>query len=469
MKQIQSILTTVIFTTLLLLVSTSASSREQFDTVAGDITAQHRRVVAEQTEQNREIAGKRRQLQQKRDRRLSELAGEERFLSLEQADLEVLVARRDTLRHEIATRLASKEELDNIFMDHIRNFLGLMEHSPFSDRQQDRLQLLNQYLEGKRVFDLKDMTGLLTMYFDDIEAGRQNVRYRGTALDRNGEERPADIIRLGHMGAMFEADGRHGFLTFSSGGNRLVMSGSPGFFTRRALASFFAGTDNETPLDLSGGVAVSRLSRQESLTDRLKSGGILVIPILLVGLAAIVIVVERLHFLSRVRHNTDDLMTRVTDLVLEGDFTRALEVTEPHRNRPTGRVLMSGLASRGLSNEVIESAISEAILNQAPRLERFIGALKVLAAVAPLLGLLGTVTGMINTFQVITIHGTGDPRLMAGGISEAMITTQVGLAVAIPIMMTASFLGARVRNISRDMEEKGITLMGALLRVGTQA
>jgi biopolymer transport protein ExbB len=87
--------------------------------------------------------------------------------------------------------------------------------------------------------------------------------------------------------------------------------------------------------------------------------------------------------------------------------------------------------------------------------------------VAPLLGLLGTVTGMINTFQVITTHGTGDPRLMAGGISEAMVTTQVGLAVAIPVMIVAAFLGRRARNLSQDMEEKGLALMGALLRLRT--
>ena len=116
---------------------------------------------------------------------------------------------------------------------------------------------------------------------------------------------------------------------------------------------------------------------------------------------------------------------------------------------------------------MIESALSEAMLREAPRLERFLGALKVCAAVAPLLGLLGTVTGMINTFQVITTHGTGDPRLMAGGISEAMVTTQVGLAVAIPVMIVAAFLGRRVRNLSQDMEEKGLALMGTLLRLRT--
>jgi biopolymer transport protein ExbB len=199
--------------------------------------------------------------------------------------------------------------------------------------------------------------------------------------------------------------------------------------------------------------------------DQLRSGGALVIPILLVGLVALALTVERLLFLARVRHNTDELMTRVTELVDRGDCEAALRATAPHRNRPTGRVLIAGLQHRGESREVIESSLSEAILRETPRLERFLSALKVAAAVAPLLGLLGTVTGMINTFQVITTHGTGDPRLMAGGISEAMVTTQVGLAVAIPVMMVAAFLGTRAHKLSQDMEEKGLALMGALLKL----
>ncbi len=127
-------------------------------------------------------------------------------------------------------------------------------------------------------------------------------------------------------------------------------------------------------------------------------------------------------------------------------------------------MLLAGLELKGQAGTVIESALSEAILKETPRLERFLTALKVSASVAPLLGLLGTVTGMINTFQVITTHGTGDPRLMAGGISEAMVTTQAGLAVAIPAMMVAAFLGRRAQSLARDMEEKGLALMAALLK-----
>ncbi len=448
----------------LLTVWNTGAVAQNINTAADDVAKRHDQAVLEQRQQGSEIEKKRQQLLHKIAALKNAVADEQKQLSADKTAVRALADERDQLQHEIATRLASKEELDNIFIDHVRNFLGLAEKSPYSSRQQEQLNKLNSYLGGRRVFDLNDMTGLLDMYFDDIAVSSQVIRYTGAVLDRSGEKREADIISLGHMGALFSTDSNNGFLTFSPGSKRLLMSGDPGYFTSRAITAFYEGKQHVTPIDISGGVAISQLSRKETLKDRLRSGGVLVIPILLVGLAAIIIALERVCFLSRVRSNTDALMTRVTDLVFQGEFEQALAITKPHRKRPTGRVLMAGLVHKNQNQEVIESAISEAILTQIPRLERFIGTLKVLAAVAPLLGLLGTVTGMINTFQVITTHGTGDPRLMAGGISEAMVTTQVGLAVAIPIMMVASFLGGRVRNIARDMEEKGVALIGAILQ-----
>jgi biopolymer transport protein ExbB len=104
---------------------------------------------------------------------------------------------------------------------------------------------------------------------------------------------------------------------------------------------------------------------------------------------------------------------------------------------------------------VLENALTEGILRQVPKLERFIPTLALFAVVSPLLGLLGTVSGMIKTFEIITEVGTGDPGMLAGGISEALLTTQFGLVVAIPIMLVHHFLKSQVDKIVNDMEEKG--------------
>jgi biopolymer transport protein ExbB len=114
----------------------------------------------------------------------------------------------------------------------------------------------------------------------------------------------------------------------------------------------------------------------------------------------------------------------------------------------------------------MENALQEAILREIPPLERFLSTLGMLAAIAPLMGLLGTVTGMINTFHTITFYGTSDPRMMSGGISEALVTTMLGLCVAIPIMLCHTLLSRWVETMIATMEEKGVAMVNAFFILG---
>jgi biopolymer transport protein ExbB len=129
------------------------------------------------------------------------------------------------------------------------------------------------------------------------------------------------------------------------------------------------------------------------------------------------------------------------------------------RNKPVARVIAAGLSCRLMEREEMENVLQEAILREIPPMERFLSTLGMLAAIALLLGLLGTVTGMIDTFHVITHHGTGDPRMMSGGISEALVTTMLGLTVAIPIMLAHTLLNRSVENRIGQMEEKAVALV----------
>jgi len=122
-------------------------------------------------------------------------------------------------------------------------------------------------------------------------------------------------------------------------------------------------------------------------------------------------------------------------------------------------VVKAGLNCWHLAREEMENALQEAILKEIPPMERYLSTLGMLAAIAPLLGLLGTVTGMIDTFHVITQHGTGDPRMMSGGISVALVTTMLGLSVAIPIMLAHTLLSRAVDNMIGQMEEKAVALV----------
>jgi biopolymer transport protein ExbB len=175
-------------------------------------------------------------------------------------------------------------------------------------------------------------------------------------------------------------------------------------------------------------------------------------------------VVERTIFLRGVHTNTDQAMGKVNELALQGKWQECDDIARDEKGRPVYNVLKAGLGARGEERETLESVLQEAILKELPRLERFLPAINITGAIAPLLGLLGTVTGMISTFHVVTLYGTGDPRMMSGGISEALVTTELGLAVAIPIMLAHTFLSRRVEHIVGDMEEKAVALTNIIHR-----
>ena len=187
-------------------------------------------------------------------------------------------------------------------------------------------------------------------------------------------------------------------------------------------------------------------------------------PILGIGLLALLIAIERTLYLNRVHANTDRLMGRVNQLAGAGDWAGCENVLAPEEGKPVCNVLRAGLGAVNEKRETLESVLQEAILKELPRLERFLPALNIMGAVAPLMGLLGTVTGMIETFQAITLYGAGDPRMMSGGISEALITTMLGLAVAIPIMLVHTFLRRRLEHIVGDMEEKAVAMSNIICR-----
>lgn len=451
------------------LASVPAQAERPFDQVADEIQQQHQEALEEEARIRENIARQRAELTGRLEALKQKLAETTDQVVVAELVLNELAGERDALQQEIAGRSAGKAELTAIFTEHTRNFLARAEKTPFSAEQPQHLATLRTFADTEPIWGMADINTLLELYFANIAAGAQNTRTQTAFLNRSGETQSGDIIRLGHLAALYRTDDETAYLMMSLASGRLLASAAPPWWVRRNLNRFYEEQTREVWLDISGGIALQQLARKVTPLDQLRSGGVLVIPILLVGLVALVLTLERLFFFSRVRQNTDHLMTRVTEQVAQGDFKGALQTTAPHRQRPTGRVLMAGLVHRGQSREVIESALSEAILRETPRLERFSGALKVLAAVAPLLGLLGTVTGMINTFQVITTHGTGDPRLMAGGISEAMVTTQVGLAVAIPIMIIAACLSRRASGLAQDMEEKGLALMGAMLKLNHDA
>ena len=184
-------------------------------------------------------------------------------------------------------------------------------------------------------------------------------------------------------------------------------------------------------------------------------------PIIICSIAAVGILLERLWTLQRKRVLPEELIKKLPSFAENGQvspkFIEALE-----KNSPLGRVLAAALANRDRGREIMMERVQDTGRHVVHELERFLNSLGTIASISPLLGLLGTVTGIIRAFNAVMLGGMGDPRLLAGGISEALITTAGGLAVAIPSFIAYRYLRGKVERIVVDMEKIAVTFADSL-------
>jgi len=201
------------------------------------------------------------------------------------------------------------------------------------------------------------------------------------------------------------------------------------------------------------------------MIEIIRAGGWLMLPIILCSVVAVAITIERIWTLQRRRVLPKDLATRVWE------WARDRQLDQKHldilaANSPMGQVLAAGLASRGQPRDVLKEKIQDTGRHVVHELERYLNTLGTIAAVTPLLGLLGTVIGMVKVFTAITTAGVGNPGVLAGGISEALITTAAGLSVAIPSLIAYRYLRGRVDALVVEIEKEAMKLIDALHRSG---
>ena len=188
------------------------------------------------------------------------------------------------------------------------------------------------------------------------------------------------------------------------------------------------------------------------------AGGWLMLPIILCSVVAMAIIIERLWTLRQSRVVPENLVSQVWSLHNDGQMTP--ENTQAlKKSSPLGCILAAGLINREHSRLVMKEAIEEVGHQVVHDLERYLNTLGTIASISPLLGLLGTVIGMIKVFSAITLVGVGDPAVLAGGISEALITTAAGLSVAIPSLMFHRYLSGKVERLVVAMEEEALKMV----------
>ncbi|MGW8368117.1 MAG: MotA/TolQ/ExbB proton channel family protein [Gammaproteobacteria bacterium] len=190
----------------------------------------------------------------------------------------------------------------------------------------------------------------------------------------------------------------------------------------------------------------------------IKAGGWLMLPLLACSVVAAAIIIERLWTLQQKRVLPQNLTSRVWDWVQRNELNDEHLLTL-RRSSPLGEVLAAGLTNREREPHEIRESIEDTGRHVVHEMERFLNSLGTIAAISPLLGLLGTVIGMVKVFAAITAHGVGNPTVLAGGISEALITTAAGLSVAIPALIGYRYLRGRVESLVVQMEKESIKLV----------
>lgn len=202
------------------------------------------------------------------------------------------------------------------------------------------------------------------------------------------------------------------------------------------------------------------------MLDIVKSGGWLMLPIITCSVIAAAIIIERLWTLQQERVVPKNLTAEVWQSVKSGQLNPK-HIQHIHQSSPLGQILAAGLVNRNRDRAVIKEGIEDTGRHVVHELERYLNSLGTIAVISPLLGLLGTVIGMVKVFAAITTHGVGNPAVLAGGISEALITTAAGLCVAIPALIGYRYLRGRIDGLVVQMEKEAIKLTEALLHKQT--
>ncbi len=390
------------------------------------------------------------------------LAAENRRLEKEQAELQ---RRERDLQEKIASRQSEVGELSGLIRATAEDIDALLDMSPQSAFRPERAEALQPVIEQRAFPGMADVERMTDLLLEEIRLSGEVRLQPGKIVDRNGVATEADVLVVGNFTAAYRTPEETGFLLYSEPSRRLfALSRLPSAAQISKIEAYMNGHSIDVPVDISRGAALRQLTHRLSLLEQVSRGGPIVWPILGIGALALLIVVERTAYLLRRNLNAEKFMYRLCEHASRQEWNICMEMCERHSGKSVPRVMLAALQCRRMERQELENVLQEAILNEIPRLERFLSTLGMLAAIAPLLGLLGTVTGMINTFQAITYFGTGDPKTMSGGISEALVTTMLGLTVAIPILLAHTLLARKVDNIIAQMEEKAVSFVNTVMQ-----
>lgn len=280
----------------------------------------------------------------------------------------------------------------------------------------------------------------------------------GEAADTDGGIRSGTFAALGPV-AMFLADDK------SSGGDVVISKtgGAPRFIPIKteAITTLLSGKEATIPIDVTGGNARAMDELGGGPLDLIRKGGLWIWPIIFLALLSLVFGIIKLTQFAKLREPTEAWVNAILSALRSGEREKASRLAQGQAH-PAGAVMGKLIHVSENSTNLVEETLYEQLMSVQAKAGTLLPVIAITAATAPLLGLLGTVSGMISTFNLITLFGSGDPKPLAGGISEALITTLFGLVVAIPALVLHAFLSRRAQSITQTTERLGLYFINGL-------
>ncbi|MEM0515769.1 MotA/TolQ/ExbB proton channel family protein [Pseudoalteromonas sp. YIC-827] len=441
------------FTQSAALVATMAMSHSAMANDAMDLdallkTLQQGKIAQSQENQEREKAFQARQSEQLQMLRSAEQTRNAKLQESERLetafeDNEVKLAQlSDTLQNRMGTLKELFGVLQQVAGDSSNKFATSVVSAELQGRDTFMDELAQQMGSTSKLASIEDIEQVwFELQREMTEQGKVS-RFNTEVIVAGGAKESKEVLRVGAFNLV--ADGK--YLEYNNVTNTLSE------LTRQPVARYTSSAAElqqakdgfvQFALDPTGGSILGLLVQAPDTEERVHQGGTVGYVILAVGALALIIALER--FISL--------------MLIGGKIRRQLKDKVARDDNPLGRVMKVKDQYPDVAHDTLELKLSEAILREMPKITRNLTLIKIISVVAPLLGLLGTVTGMINTFQAITLFGTGDPKLMAGGISQALVTTVLGLVVAIPTVFLYTLLNTRSKNLLLILQEQSAGLI----------
>ena len=390
-----------------------------------------------------------------RARLLADIERQRRAAEAEADRLRAEFERGEDTLSELETTLDEQagdlREVFNVVRQTAGDALPTLENSLVRAQHRNGSTLLDTLASGEATPTSTQLRELWLMLLDEMNSSGKIDRFETTVIAADGTETSREVTRIGTFAAVADGD----YLRYlPESGSLLVLPRQPRGVDRANVVAFEQAEEplQRIAVDPSRGSILSLMVQAPDFRERIMQGGIIGYIILVIGAVGLLLGAQRLVSSLLEKRAMDKALTSEG---ADGDHA----ITQLRAATQDAELLGD--------SDALSAKLDEIVLITSERLRWGLPALAIFAAVSPLLGLLGTVTGMIETFQVITLFGAGDPRLMSGGISQALITTQLGLSVAIPLLLIHSFVQGRVNALIAVLDETAAELFARGRTVGS--